>query len=192
MHFYHPQSIRLQPQSMEGRFPWNQSLAPEIWGTSGLDDSLQSEKCFISKHKHTHRCVLETSVHPTRWEGGEWLEWDCSRTRGDFNCGVQVHWPHGFHQILFSSQPPARAAFSVLPSSACCCLATSSHYSPETPLNKHHIAVKWKGKVKTFILMNPAIKSDDADHTALMEILYLFLLHPLRLSSFLLLLFSAL
>lgn len=133
-----------------------------------------------------HRCVLETSVLLTCWEGGEWLEWDSSCTHGDFNCWVQVYWPHGLHQILFSPQPPARAAFSFLPFSACCCLATSSHHSPETPLNKYRLAVKLKGKVRTFILMNSTMKSDDADHTALLEILCLFLLHPLGLSSFLL------
>lgn len=54
---------------------------------------------------------------------------------------------------------------------------------PETPLNKDRLAVKLK--VQTFILMDFAMKSDSADHTAFLEILCLFLLYPLCPFSFL-------
>ena len=127
------------------------------------------------------------------WKAGEWLERNFGPTHGRSHCRVRACWLPGLHQTVPSPGPregscaqgPPPLPFLLLPPSACCWLATSSHHSPETPLHKPHLAVKLKEKVKTFLLMNSALKSDDADHTALLEVLCLFLLHPLRRSSFL-------
>lgn len=129
------------------------------------------------------------------WKAGEWLEWNFSPTHGDIltvecgfaGCPASTRFcsvPRLLQGSCAQGLPPP-LPFLFLPSSACCCLATSSHHSPETPLHKPCLAVKLKEKVKTFILMNSAMKSHDADHTTLLEILCLFLLHPLGQSSFL-------